>query len=67
MNLKDAFQDPSLQYAFIVTGAGTLFVIAWWVFCFTVRNGIDGLRAMSKAIAEKRKLDVRKIFLGDWK
>ena len=65
--IADAFRDPTLQYAFIVTGAGTLFAIAWWVFCFTVRRGIDGLKAMAKAIAEKRRVDVRKIFLGDWK
>jgi hypothetical protein len=41
--------------------------IGWWIFCFLVRNGIDGLRAMAKAIGEKRWPNARRIFLGDWK
>jgi len=59
--------DPAMQYALCVIGGGAIFWCGWWLFCFIVRNGLDGVRAMSKAINERRWPDVRKIFIGTWK
>jgi len=59
--------NPDLQYAFTVTGAATMFAIAWWVVCFVLRNGIDGLKRALRAIGDRRWPDARRLFLGSWK
>ena len=55
------------NYLLCTCGGGALFFLAWWIFCFTVRSGIDGLKALAKAVNEKRWPSVRRILIGDWK
>jgi hypothetical protein len=59
--------DPTFAYLFAVSGGGALFFVAWWLFCILVRNGIDGVAALSKAVGERRWPDAKKILLGTWK
>ena len=56
-----------LSYALAVTGGGTFFFIAWWVFVLFVRGGIEGVRALEKFLLSKRKHKIRHLFIGDWK
>jgi hypothetical protein len=59
--------DPDTLYALAVCGGGAVFFVAWWIFCLVVRLGIDGVKAASRAINEKRWPDVRKILIGTWR
>lgn len=56
-----------IQYLLSVTGGMTLFGIAWWTFCFAFRNGIDGCKAIARAIKHRKPLLIRKILIGSWK
>ena len=58
--------DKDLAYALVAIGGGTLFFVAWWIFCIALRLGIDGLSAASRALNEKRFPELKKILLGTW-
>jgi len=55
------------QYALDVCGGALIFGCSWWAFCFLVRNGIDGSKAVVRAIKHRKPLLIRKILLGEWK
>lgn len=57
----------STTYLLDVTGGMVIFAVAWWAFCFAVRNGIDGGKAVVRAIRERKPLMLAKILIGDWK
>ncbi len=59
--------SDDLAYALVVTGGGTFFFIAWWLLCFTIRNGIDGTRAMVAFLHSRKKHKWRKIMIGGWR
>ena len=59
--------NADIQYTLNVCGAGLLAFIAWWGFCFLVREGIDGYRALDKFLRSNRKHKWRKIFIGGWR
>lgn len=56
-----------LDYALRVTGGGCFFFIAWWIFVFVVRNGIDGTKAAIEFLHSHKKRKWRRIFIGDWR
>lgn len=56
-----------LDYALRVSGGALFFFVAWWIFCFTVRNGIDGTKAIIAFLHSKQKHKWRKIFIGNWR
>ncbi len=58
---------PDIQYALSVCGGAVLFFIAWWLFCFLVRNGIDGTRKAIRFARSHKRMPIRKWFIGDWK
>lgn len=57
----------NITYLIDVVGGMTIFSGAWWVLCFAVRNGIDGGKAVSRAIRERKPLMLGKILTGGWK
>ena len=59
--------SKDVQYLIDCAGGAAIFVCAWWVFCIMVRNGIDGSKAVVRAIKHKKPLVIRKILLGSWK
>jgi hypothetical protein len=64
-----AYIPPSdLQYAFVVLGGMLILVLLpWLLFCFVMRNGIDGTKAVVRAIKHKKPLQVGAILIGKWK
>jgi hypothetical protein len=57
-----------LQYAFVTLGGMLILVLfPWVVFCVAIRNGIDGWKAVARAIQHKKPLLLRKILIGAWK
>jgi hypothetical protein len=56
-----------LSYALAVTGGGTFFFIAWWVFVLLVRGGIGGVKALVAFLHSNQKHKVRRLFIGDWR
>lgn len=56
-----------LDYALRVTGGGCFFFIAWWLFVFFIRNGIDGVRALERFLLSKKRHKVRRLFIGTWR
>lgn len=59
--------DADLAYALTVTGGGCFFFIAWWLFVFTIRNGIDGTRALVAFLHSRKKRKWRRILIGTWR
>lgn len=59
--------DADLSYALSVTGAGFFAWVGIWIFCFTIRNGIDGTRALVAFLHSRKKNKWRHIFIGDWR
>jgi hypothetical protein len=59
--------SADFQYLLDCLGGAAIFVCCWWAFCFLVRNGIDGGKAVVRAIKHKKPLLLRKILIGDWK
>jgi hypothetical protein len=56
--------DADLRYALCVTGAGFFAWVGWWAFCFFIRQGIDGYRALEKFLLSKKRHKWRQIFIG---
>lgn len=36
-------EHDTLRYALMVSGGGAMFMAAWWIVCFLVRQVIDGV------------------------
>lgn len=56
-----------LAYAFSVVGGATLFALAWWAFCLTVRGAIDGGKAVARFVRSGKRVPVRKWLIGGWR
>ena len=54
-------------YLLDVTGGMVIFTAAFWALCFAVRNGIDGGKAVARAIRERKPLELGRILTGGWK
>lgn len=54
-------------YLFDALGFFALAVGAWWIFCFVVRNGIDGTKAAARALYNRKSIPLRLILLNRWK
>jgi hypothetical protein len=56
-----------VTYLIDVVGFGVIMAVCWWSFCLIVRNGIDGTKAVVRAIKHKKPLQVGVILIGKWK
>jgi hypothetical protein len=36
-------EHDTLRYALLTCGGGAMFFAAWWLFCFLVRQTVDGV------------------------
>ena len=58
---------PDFAYAFSVVGGVTLFALAWWAFCLTVRGTIDGWKAVARFVRSGKRVPVRRWLIGKWR
>ena len=56
-----------LSYALAVTGGGTFFFIAIWLFVLFVRGGIGSVKAMVAFLHSREKHKWRRICIGTWR
>jgi hypothetical protein len=54
-------------YAVDVIGGGAIAFVLWWALCFAIRNGSRGTIVALRIIQRRRKVDLKMIFLNNWK